>query len=62
MLVCAAAAYFIYKFNGLLILLAPCALVFLIALIMFIVYIRKLHQSKKMTKAIKARLRVKGKM
>ena len=62
MLVCAASAYFIYKFNGLLILLAPCALVFLIALIMFIVYIRKLHQSKKMTKAIKARLRVKGKM
>lgn len=62
MVVCAAAAYFIYKFNGLLILLAPCALVFLIALIMFIVYIRKLHQSKKMTKAIKARLRVKGKM
>lgn len=62
MVVCAAAAYFIYKFNGLLILLAPCALVFLIALIMFIVYIRKLHQSKKMTKAIKARLRVKGKI
>ena len=60
MVICAAAAYLIYRFNGYLLLMAPCAVVFFIALIMFIVYCGKLHQSKKTTKAIKARLRVKG--